>query len=250
VFWTFRELRVCKKGKVNEHGSEFLRLTLWAKDGDQEPNRLQMGSSHAVRFRGRMGHARSPLVALIPSIFVHVASSWPKTYYKKGPPVGHEGRWRRDQKHRNRESVGCRRRRLEEEMPSQSSPEGSFIPPLASPSTPLSRSAPLHHHLLQDLIIPTIISWQTWCMTQYTRFPWSIVFLCTCLSSNLLLAIVKFFVDRLHTSLLSSMMVLCTDIWVHTYVGGCIRLSPLHILTGGWTDGVQKPCSNPRCLLC
>jgi hypothetical protein len=59
-------------------------------------------------------------------------------------------------------------------------------------------------------------------MTQYTHFPWSIVFLCPCLCSNLLLAIVKLFVDWLHTSLLSSMMVLCTDIWVHTYVGGCI----------------------------
>jgi hypothetical protein len=136
------------------------------------------------------------------------------------------------------------------ETPSESPLEGSSIPPTASPLTPPSISAPLHHHLLQDLIIPTVISWQTLCMTQYTRFPWSIVFLCPCLSSNLLLAIVKFFLDWLHTSLLSSMMVLCTDIWVHTYVGGCIRLSPLHVLTGGWTDGVQKPCSNPRCLLC
>jgi hypothetical protein len=122
--------------------------------------------------------------------------------------------------------------------PPESPPEGSYIPFPASPSTPPSRSAPLHHHLLQDLIIPTIISWQTWCMTQYTCFLWSIVFLCPCLRSNLLLAIVKFFVDWLHTSLLSSMMVLCSDIWVHTYVGCCIRLSPLHVLIGGWTDRV------------
>jgi hypothetical protein len=136
------------------------------------------------------------------------------------------------------------------ETPLESPPKGSSIPPPASPSTPSSRSAPLHHYQLQDLIIPTVNSWQTWCMMQYTRFLWSIVFLCPCLSSNMLLAIVKFYVDWLHTSLLSSMMVLCTDIWVHMYVGGCIRLSPLHVLTGGWTDGVQKPCSNPRCLLC
>jgi hypothetical protein len=92
-----------------------------------------------------------------------------------------------------------------EETLTESPPEGSSIPPSASPSTPPSRSAPLHHHLLQDLIIPTVISWQTWCMIQYTRFPWSIVFLCPCLSSNLLLAILKFFVDWLHKSLLSSM---------------------------------------------
>jgi hypothetical protein len=38
------------------------------------------------------------------------------------------------------------------------------------------------------------------------------------------------------------MMVLCTDIWVHTYVGGCIRLSPLHVARSRM-DGVdKKPC--------
>jgi hypothetical protein len=124
------------------------------------------------------------------------------------------------------------------EMPPESPPKGSSIPPPVSPSTPSSRLAPLHHHQLQGLIIPTVISWQTWCMTQYTHFLWPIVFLCPCLSSNMLLAIVKFYVDWLHISLLSSMMVLCTDIWVHTYVGGGIRLSPLHVLTGWWMDGV------------
>jgi hypothetical protein len=55
-----------------------------------------------------MGHARFPLVAPMPLIFVPVASSWPKTYYKNGPPVGHEGRQRRDWKHQNRESTGCK----------------------------------------------------------------------------------------------------------------------------------------------
>jgi hypothetical protein len=44
VFWTFRELRDSKKGKVKEHGSEFSRRTLWAKDEDQDPNRLQTGT--------------------------------------------------------------------------------------------------------------------------------------------------------------------------------------------------------------
>jgi hypothetical protein len=179
LFWTFRELWVCKKGKVNEHGSEFLRLTLWAKDGDQEPNRLQTGSSHAVRFRGRMGHARSPLVALIPSIFVHVASSWPKTYYKKAPPAGHEGRWWRDQKHQNRESVGCHRRRLEEEMPSESSPEGSSIPPFGvsinttvkistSPSPSTARSHHPHYNLLANMMYDAIYSFpMIYCFPMY-----------------------------------------------------------------------------------
>jgi hypothetical protein len=189
-------------------------------------------------------------VALMPSIFIFLASSWPKTYYKKGTSVGCEGRRRRDWKHRNKESVGCHRRRLERGNIVGITSGRLLHPPPVSPSTPPSRSAPLHHHLLQYLIILNVISWQTWCVMQYTRFPWSIVFLCPCLSSNLLLAVVKFFVDWLHTSLLSSMMVLCTYIWVHTYVGGYIRLSLLHVLTGGWTNGVQKPCSNHRCLLC
>jgi hypothetical protein len=210
-----------------------------------------MGSPHAVRFPGHMGHAHSLFVALMLLIFIPMTSSWPKTYYKKVPPMGHEGRRQREWKHQNREPSVCRQRRLEGGNTIGITSERLLHPPpTASPSTPPSRSAPLHHHLLQDLNIPTVISWQTWCMMQYTHFRWSIMFLCPCLSSNLLLAIVKFFVDWLHTSFLSSMMVLCTDIWVLTYVGGCIRLSPLHVLTGGWTDGVQKQCSNPRCLLC
>jgi hypothetical protein len=135
-----------------------------------------------------------------------------KTYYKKGPSVAREGRRLRDRKHWNRESTGCRQRILEGENATGITSGRLLHPPPASPSAPPSRSAPLHHHLLQDLIIPTVISWQTWCMTQYTPFPWSVVFICPCLSSNLLLVIVKFFVDWLHTSLLSSMMVLCTDI--------------------------------------
>jgi hypothetical protein len=64
-----------QKGKVKEHGSEFSRRTLWDKYGDQEPNRLQTESSHTVRFPGRVGHARSPLVAPMSSIFVPVTLS-------------------------------------------------------------------------------------------------------------------------------------------------------------------------------
>jgi hypothetical protein len=75
VFWTFRELWDSKKDKVKEHGSEFSRRMLWDIDGDKEPNRLQMGSPHAVRFPGRVGHSCSPLVAPMPSIFIPVALS-------------------------------------------------------------------------------------------------------------------------------------------------------------------------------
>jgi hypothetical protein len=37
-----------------------------------------------------MAPTRSQLVAPMPSIFVSMDSSWPKTIYKKGAPAGHE----------------------------------------------------------------------------------------------------------------------------------------------------------------
>jgi hypothetical protein len=43
-------------------------------------------------------------------------------------------------------------------------------------------------------------------------FSHDLLYLCLSLSSGLFLAIVNYFMDWLHKSLLSSMMVLCTDI--------------------------------------
>ena len=75
---------------------------------------------------------------------------------------------------------------------------------------------------------PTVISWQTWCMMQYIIFPWSIVWLCWCLSSELLWQLWSS-LFWLHTSICYLLWwSWCTNIWVHTYVGGCTRLSPLH----------------------
>jgi hypothetical protein len=50
----------------------------------------------------------------------------------------------------------------------------------------------LHHHQHHHhLHLPLVISWQTWCLRQYIVFPWSIVSLCWCLSSDLFMAIVR-----------------------------------------------------------
>jgi hypothetical protein len=53
---------------------------------------------HSARCLGRMGLAHSHLVAPMLLIFVSLDSSWPKTIYKKGPPMGRE---RAPPKHRN-----------------------------------------------------------------------------------------------------------------------------------------------------
>ena len=74
VFWTLRELRDTKKGKVKEHGSEFSRRTPWAKAEDQKPNQLRTRGSHAATGPGHMGPPIFCLVAPAPSVFVSVAS--------------------------------------------------------------------------------------------------------------------------------------------------------------------------------
>jgi hypothetical protein len=55
-----------------------------------------------------MGPTSSPLVAPMPSVFVSLDASWPKTIYKKGPSTGHKRERRRNTETRNR-SLGDRR---------------------------------------------------------------------------------------------------------------------------------------------
>jgi hypothetical protein len=61
-----------------------------------------------ARCLGHVGPARFNLVAPMPSIFILLDVSWPKTIYKKGTPTGHEGEHRRNSETRNR-SLGDRR---------------------------------------------------------------------------------------------------------------------------------------------
>jgi hypothetical protein len=68
----------------------------------------QTSMAHVAWFLGRMGPARSLLVAPMRSIFISLDASWPKTIYKKGPSVGREREHRRNTETRNR-SLGDQR---------------------------------------------------------------------------------------------------------------------------------------------
>jgi hypothetical protein len=71
----------------------------------------QTSMAHVARFLGRMGPARSPLVAPMLSIFVSMDSSWPKIDYIKGAPAGRERGRRRNTKTWNM-SLGDQRGKL------------------------------------------------------------------------------------------------------------------------------------------
>jgi hypothetical protein len=49
---------------------------------------------------GCVGHARSPLVALMPLIFISLDASWPKTDYIKGAHAGRKRSAAETQKHK------------------------------------------------------------------------------------------------------------------------------------------------------
>jgi hypothetical protein len=71
-----------------------------------------------------------------------------------------------------------------------------LAPPLHwSPPSPCCRLSLLgrhyHYYLKYLFIIPTVISWQMWCLMQYIIFSWSIVSLCLVWSSNLFIKMVK-----------------------------------------------------------
>jgi hypothetical protein len=59
---------------------------LGAKEMQQGSHEGQTSMAHASRFLGHVGPARWHLVAPMPSIFVPMDSSWPKTDYIKGAP--------------------------------------------------------------------------------------------------------------------------------------------------------------------
>jgi hypothetical protein len=90
-------------------GCQFFHRTRFGeKEVQQGSHEGQTSMVHAARFLGRMGPTRSSLVVLMPSIFVSMDSSWPKTNYIKGTPAGREKERRRNVETRNR-SLGDRR---------------------------------------------------------------------------------------------------------------------------------------------
>jgi hypothetical protein len=75
----------------NFGGTSFsMKQDFGEKEVQQRRSEGEVGMAHAARCLGHMGPAHSHLVALMPSIFVLLDASWPKTIYKKGPSVGHE----------------------------------------------------------------------------------------------------------------------------------------------------------------
>jgi hypothetical protein len=69
------------------------------KEVQQGSHEGQTSMAHATRFLGRMGPARSSLIASMPSIFISMDSSCPKTDYIKGAPAG-----RKKERHQNIET--------------------------------------------------------------------------------------------------------------------------------------------------
>ena len=125
VFWTFRELRDSKKGKVREHRSEFSRRTQWAENKDQKPNQLGDRGPHAASEPGRVGPPLLGLVTPPPSLDL-------KTPIKEVPRRSLEGA---PPKHRNteRETWSCR---LEGENSGGALPAWSPSSPTTSPPFP------------------------------------------------------------------------------------------------------------------
>ena len=127
---------------------------------------------------GHMGPLIWALEAPLPSIFVPVASSWPKTDYKNSPSTSFERRRRRNTKpetERQKAAAGEDRRG---ETPPESTSGGLHPPPTWSSSTSTARSSSsLHCKLLanmmydaiyfsHDLLCLSIYVWEVICLWQ------------------------------------------------------------------------------------
>jgi hypothetical protein len=89
----------------------YTKQDIGEKEVQQRRSEEEMGMAHAATCLGRMGPTCCHLVAPMPSIFVSMDSSWPKTVYKKGAPTGHERERSRNIETRN---ISLGDRKLEE----------------------------------------------------------------------------------------------------------------------------------------
>jgi hypothetical protein len=69
----------------NIEGTNFSTKHFREKEVQQRRSEGETGMAHAARCLGHVGPTRSHLVALMPSIFVSLDASWPKTIYKRVP---------------------------------------------------------------------------------------------------------------------------------------------------------------------
>ena len=76
---------------------------LRAKEASKRRPEGQKRGAHTAPVPGRVGPTQMALVALLPSIFVPVASSWPKNAYIRSPPTFFETSVATRQKQENRD---------------------------------------------------------------------------------------------------------------------------------------------------
>ena len=96
MFLTFREHTTSKWPKISR--VHFLEGTKCRSEGSEK---MEVRGPKDVGLLGRVEHPLWALVAPMSSVFVSVASSWPKTDYKNSPPRSFARRRRRNTKPRN-----------------------------------------------------------------------------------------------------------------------------------------------------
>jgi hypothetical protein len=189
------------------HASEFSRRTKWAKVGHQKVNSLEKRASRrttwplsGLEHPFRLNFSRTGLFSLKTTIYVT-------------PGGFRRGYGRVDQNHRNRESAGRCQRRSEGEKRCRNRVLWTPPPPVKV-STPSSSYSSASTTTLHNPPLLSLGKHYVWCNILFSHdllYLYVDVWVVNCswqLLYSLLLVAYKY--------LLSSMMIFCIDIWVHT----------------------------------
>ena len=151
IFWCFRDPNDVQMTYY------FTGINFWKEQsvGTKEANKRRPEGQdrwvHVARFLGHVGPINLGLVAPMPSVFVSVASSWPKTDYKNSP-LKSFAKWRRkNTKPRNRRQKAAAGEDRRGATPPESPPEGSSIPLRSLHQHHRQDQHHLHHHLRDPL---------------------------------------------------------------------------------------------------